>query len=58
MEKRWRAGLVEFLLLILGVSIALAAENWLNSQADTRRAESYILDVQADLIQDTVGLRV
>jgi len=57
-KKQSLTGLLEFLLLILGVSIALGAENWLSGRADARRAESYIRDVQADLNRDFDALGI
>ena len=55
-SHRYR-GLAEFVLLIVGVFVALSAETWLSGRSDQQLAESYALDLRDDLARDTVQYR-
>ena len=56
-SNRYRS-LGEFLLLIVGVFVALSAETWLSGRSDQQLADSYALDLRDDLARDTVRYRV
>jgi hypothetical protein len=51
-------GFGEFILLVVGVLLALSAENWLADRSDERLADSYLEDVAADLERDSIVYRI
>jgi hypothetical protein len=58
MRRGMGRGLGEFILLVVGVLLALSAENWLADQSDARLADSYLEDVAADLERDSIVHRI
>jgi hypothetical protein len=57
-ESRRYRSLAEFVLLIVGVFVALSAETWLSGRSDRQLAESYASDLNDDLARDTLLYRL
>lgn len=52
----WRYGISELVIVVAGVMIALAADGWLQQQADRALERSYLDDLISDLRADTAQL--
>ena len=48
----------EFLLIVVGVLVALAVENWRADQADLKLVDSYLVSLEVELVRDTFLTRV
>ena len=57
-ESRRYRSLGEFLLLIVGVFVALSAETWLSGRSDQQLAASSAADLRDDLARDTLVYRL
>lgn len=61
LRKRWRAGplprlIGEFLVIVLGVLIALAADRWNQERSETVTAEDYLVRVSEEIRSDSVTI--
>ena len=57
-ESRRYRSLGEFVLLIVGVFVALSAETWLSGRSDQQLAASSAADLRDDLARDTLVYRL
>jgi len=48
----------EFVLIVVGVLVALAVESWREEQSDLRLVGSYLISLETELVQDTFINRV
>jgi hypothetical protein len=51
----WQKGLVEFVIVVVGVMLALAADRWQQDWQDRKRAVEYLTRLEADLESDMVA---
>ncbi len=56
LELDWRYAVGEFFIVVAGVLIALAADGWLNDQADRALEDEYLVALATDLASDTAEL--
>ncbi|TFG66423.1 MAG: hypothetical protein E4H28_01980 [Gemmatimonadales bacterium] len=52
----WRYGLGEFLIVVAGVMMALAADGWIHDRADRALEARYLEDLATDLASDTAEI--
>lgn len=50
----WRRVIVEFLVIVAGVSVGLFADDWRTSREDRRLERNFLVDLHSDLIQDSI----
>lgn len=50
----WRRVIVEFLVIVAGVSVGLLADDWRTSREDRRLERNFLVDLQNDLLQDSI----
>ena len=55
--KYARYAIGEILLVVIGILIALAINNWNQEENDRRLGDNYLLRIHADLVQDTIHFR-
>jgi hypothetical protein len=47
----------EIILLVIGILIALAVNNWNQEKKNNRLGNDYLLRIHRDLVQDTINFR-